>query len=205
MSDDDRMNRLERELAAAMREIDRLASSEAVRDCVYRVSRAIDRVDADLLLSSFHPGATIDYGKLFQGSVEDWAASAMKHQASQQQRHHLVGNIIVRIDGDEAVAESYALDRHKSPAGDGFKDLVLGARTLDRLARRDGEWRIVDRKKIMDWGRAISADAGVFENSPLEKAASDRRDASYALFDGLGGESGRMDQLESRASGAQGV
>ena len=179
---EERLDRLELALGEAAREIDRLASREKIRDCFYRAARAIDRVDEELLLSAFLPGATIDYGRIFQGAVEDWAVSAMQHQASQSQRQHLVGNILIQLNGDSATAESYELDRHKTPTPLGMRDLVLSARTLDRLVRRDGQWRIAARKKVTDWGRAITADEAVYENSPLDKGGSDRSDASYALF-----------------------
>lgn len=182
MIESDRIDRLERDLAKAFAEIDRLQSHEAIRSCIYRVCRAIDRVDSELLRSAFHPDAQVHYGKIYEGEVEAWIASAIAHQSSQSQRQHMVGNIYIVLDGDEAVAESYELDRHKTPMGSEVRDLVLGARTLDRFSRRNGEWRIVERTKVMDWGRVIAADDGVYQNSPLQKGADDRTDASYQLL-----------------------
>jgi hypothetical protein len=180
--DQDRIDRLEGALAGALAEIDRLKSLEAIRDCIQRVCRGIDRLDADILRSAFHLGAKIDMGKIYQGDVDGWIPAAVAHQKSQSQRQHMPGSIRIRIDGDEAVAETYELDRHKTPMNGGFRDLVLGARTLDRLSRRDGEWKIVDRTKVMDWGRIISADETVYVNSPLEHGGDDETDASYRLF-----------------------
>jgi hypothetical protein len=176
------MERLEALLTQAMAEIDRLSSIEAIRQCIYRISRGTDRVDAALLRSAFHPGAKVHFGKIYDGDAEGWIEATIKHQAGQSQRHHLVGNIFVEIDGDLAVAESYALDRHKTPIDSQIKDLVLAARTLDRFARRNGEWKIVDRTKIMDWGRSISADDGIYQKSALIQGGDDRADASYGLF-----------------------
>lgn len=178
-----RVDRLAGQLAEALAEIDRLRSLEAIRTCLYSVSRAIDRIDAELLRSAFHPGATIHYGKLYDGDVEGWIDSAMAHQRTQSQRQHLIGNIYIRLHGDEAVAESYELDRHVTPMNGEVRDLVLAARTLDRFARRNGEWRIVERTKVTDWGRNIAADGAVYANSPLPKGQDDRSDPSYDLID----------------------
>lgn len=180
--DQDRIERLERDLAGALAEIDRLKSLEAIRDCIQRVCRGIDRIDADILRSAFHPNAKVNMGKIYDGDVEGWIPSAIAHQKTQSQRQHMPGSISIRIDGDEAVAETYELDRHKTPMNGGFRDLVLGARTLDRLSRRDGHWKIVERMKVMDWGRIISADETVYANSPLERGGDDKTDASYRLF-----------------------
>jgi hypothetical protein len=180
--DQDRMERLEGDLAGALAEIDRLKSIEAIRDCIQRVCRGIDRIDPDILRSAFHPDAKVHMGKIYDGDVDGWIPSAVAHQKTQSQRQHMPGSISIRVDGDEAVAETYELDRHKSQMNGEVRDLVLGARTLDRLSRRDGEWKIVERTKVMDWGRIISADDGVYANSPLEHGGDDQTDASYRLF-----------------------
>lgn len=185
MAEIERIDRLEQQLTAALAEVDRLRSLEAIRTCLYAVSRGIDRVDEDLLRSAFHPQAKVHYGKLYDGEVEGWIPSAVAHQRGQSQRQHLIGNIYIKLNGDEAVAESYELDRHLTPMNGEVRDLVLAARTIDRLARREGEWRIVERTKVMDWGRNIAADAGVYTNSPLPKGQDDRSDPSYPIFDAL--------------------
>lgn len=182
MIEADRIQRLERSLALALAEVERLSAIEAIRTCLYRVCRAIDRMDAALLRSAFHPGALIHYGKIYEGEVEGWIASAIAHQSTQSQRQHMIGNILIQVNGDEAAAESYELDRHKTPMNGEVRDLVLGARTLDRLARRDGEWRIVERTKIMDWGRHIAGDDGVYHNSPLQRGGNDTSDLSYRFL-----------------------
>lgn len=179
---DDRLDRLEQALEKALAEIERLKAIEAIRDCIYRICRGTDRIDADLVRSAYHPGARVRYGKMYDGDVESSIESGMKHQSTQTQRQHLVGNILIRIDGDEAVAESYELDRHKTPMNGEIRDLVLAARTLDRFAFRNGEWKIIERTKVMDWGRTITADDGLYVNSPLATGGDDRGDPSYALL-----------------------
>lgn len=182
MVEDARIERLERELARALAEVERLSAIEAIRACIYRICRGTDRLDEALVRSGYHPGAQMHYGRMFDGAVEDSIASGLAHQRTQAQRHHMVGNILIRVDGDEAVAESYEIDRHKSVVNGEERDLVLAARVLDRFARRDGEWKIVDRTKVMDWGRAITADDGLYVNSPLPRGADDGSDPSYALL-----------------------
>jgi hypothetical protein len=182
MSEPDSVSRLERQLAHALAEIERLTAVEAIRECIYRVCRAVDRIDADLLRSAFHPDAQIHFGTHYDGAVDGWIAAAIQHQATQTQTHHLVGNISLKIDKDEALAESYELARHKSPVSGQMRDLVLGMRTLDRLSRRNGEWKISERTKLMDWGRIISGDEGPYEKGILAKGVRDKSDPSYRLF-----------------------
>lgn len=182
MSEVDRMERLERGLAGALIEVERLKALDAIRDCIYRVCRGTDRIDENLLRSAFHPEAKVHFGKLYDGDVEGWIASAINHQKAQSQAQHMVGNINIKIDGDEAFAESYELDRHKTPMNGEVLDLVLGMRTLDHFSLRDGEWRILERTKVMDWGRAITGDDAIYEHSAIERGRNDEADASYRLF-----------------------
>jgi hypothetical protein len=182
MTDQAALKNLEERLENALGELDRLTSLEAIRDCVYRVSRGTDRVDEAVLRSAFHPDAVVHFGKIYDGPVDGWINSTLKHQAAQSQRQHLVGNILVRLDGNTATAESYCMDRHKTPMNGQTLDMVIAARALDRLERRDGTWRIVERTKVMDWGRVISADDGLYHNSPLAQGGDDRADPSYDLL-----------------------
>lgn len=176
------LDRLEKQLATAIAEIDRLSSIEAIRACIYNVSRGTDRIDGDILRSAFHDDAVVHFGHIYEGPVAGWIESSLVHQATQSQRQHLVGNIIVRVDGDKATAESYGIDRHKTPMNGQVLDLVMATRTLDKFERRDGKWGIVERTKMMDWARAISADESLYEHSPLVRGADDNSDLSYQVL-----------------------
>lgn len=182
MAEQDRLDQLERNLTTALADIDRLKSAESIRECITRISRATDRIDELLFRSAFHSDAKIHCGEMFDGDADAWIEQVLTHQKKQVQVQHMVGNIQIRIDGDEAVAESYELARHKTPIRGEYCDLILAMRTLDRFARRNGEWRIIDRTKLIDWGRIISADESIYEMPGLEKGRRDATDASYALF-----------------------
>ena len=185
MSDTQRLDDLEARLDAALKELDRLQSVEAIRDAVLRFCRGLDRMDKDLMASAFHADASVDFGAIFCGGVGEFLETTMVHQARQREVQHLVGNIIVRVEGEHAVAESYELARHKSPVNAEVVDLILAMRTLDRFERREGQWRITQRTKLIDWGRALQGSDLVYERSPLPKGMRDSTDLSYALFDQL--------------------
>jgi hypothetical protein len=81
------------------------------------------------------------------------------------------------ITGDVAHAETYVIWvlRHK----DRKTVRVGGGRYLDRLEKRDGDWRIALRRLIIDWqfdadGTSFNADNG------YENGTWDRTDSSYA-------------------------
>ena len=160
----------------------RLADKDEIRDCLYRYARGIDRIERDLIESAFHDGAVIEFGKLFSGSLQDFLDVSISVQKRQTQCQHIIGNILIELDGDVARVESYEVARHKTPMGDRVVDMVLCTRFLDRFERRNSRWGIVSRRKVLDSGRFLNADESIHDNPPLPEARRDESDLSYELF-----------------------
>lgn len=161
-----------------------LVAKDQIRDCLYRYCRGIDRIDADLIASAFHDDAIIDFGTLFKGPKADFIETSIAVQKRQTDCQHLIGNILIELDGDVAAVESYEMARHLTPLPNGLKDMVMAARTLDRFERRHGRWAIAYRKKVLDWSRFLNADRSMHDGSPVTLAVRDEDDLSYALFAG---------------------
>jgi hypothetical protein len=162
------------------REVDRLRAVEAVRDRVHGFSRALDRLDRELLLQQFWPDAEVDYGVFYKGNVAGFLDVAMGFQGAMRDTQHLVGNVQAVVDGDRASAESYVHAHHVIAQGEDLVQLMVGARYLDRLERRHGEWRISFRTEVIDWGRWLPVPERWFEqNNEMPKGRRDRDDLSY--------------------------
>ena len=165
-----------------------LADREAIRDCIYRYCRAIDRCDFDLLASVYWPDATEDHDPFF-GTASDFIAFAKSILGTMDQTSHMVGNMLIEIDGGTAYVETYIRAHHRLPRENGERhDLVTAGRYLDVMKRMDDEWRISSRKVIRDWFRIYpdSADweAGVFGN-PFIPGTRYPDDPSYAILKGI--------------------
>lgn len=134
-----------------------LADKQAITECIYRYCRGLDRLDWPTLQTVYHPDAIEDRGEgLFVGPAEDLARAALKsltemYTASQ----HLIGNILIDLDGDAASAESYfqAYHRYVERPGSPPSEMIMAGRYIDRFERRNGEWRIARRKMALDWTR----------------------------------------------------
>jgi hypothetical protein len=152
--------------------IDRLEIS----DCIHRYARALDRHDDELLTSVFHEDALDNHGPWAGGRTPfvEWA----NHECHQHLHAH-AHNITTQaceIDGDTAHTESYVQFVHRER--DGLTVNVGGGRYIDRLEKRDGEWRIVIRRLIMDY--RFVADGSVFgDDDGYVKGTWDRGDVSY--------------------------
>lgn len=182
MDQNERLSKLDAELSSAIDKIDVLLAKDAIRECIFRYSRGLDRIDEALLRSVFHTDAVIDFNPFFRGPPEDWIALAIDHQREQFQAHHMFGLISMDVKGDRAVAESYGLARHKNLIDGEWFDSIVALRTFDRFTRRDGEWKISERKQVTDWARTVPVAGGndlIYEDGALEKGRRDESDASY--------------------------
>lgn len=136
-----------------------MADREAIRDCLYRYCRGIDRCDEAMLRSAYWPDAT-DSHLEFTGTREELIAWSMPILRGMDQTMHMIGNILIRLNGDTASVESYYYGYHRFNDGTAMRDSIGAGRYLDVFARREDEWRIARRKVIVDWFRdyADSAD-----------------------------------------------
>ena len=128
-----------------------LLDREAIRDCLYRYCRGIDRRDEEALRSAYWPDATDRHGP-YQGSAQgfiDWALEKLK--GSSARGVHRITNLLIELRGDEALVESYfdALQEERDGQGR-LVETALSGRYLDRFERRHGEWRIQARTVVYD-------------------------------------------------------
>jgi hypothetical protein len=126
-----------------------LLDREAIRDCLARYARGVDRFDRELLLSAFHPDATDEHGK-FVGTREEFAEWAFdQHSRTHLSTQHCLMNHRCELDGDTAHTETYfmfiAMNREGTPLN------MNGGRYIDRFERRNGVWAIAYRELLRDW------------------------------------------------------
>src|SRR5689334_18221544 len=119
--------------------IDALVDRVAIRDTIHRYCRGLDRHDVATIGSVFFADGVDNHGDVlcYGNEFAEWA-NRLHEDVSVGHAHNITTHLI-RVDGDEATAESYVIFvlRRK----DGTTIHVGGARYLDRLERRAGLWR----------------------------------------------------------------
>jgi hypothetical protein len=170
------VHELRREVAALREQLQLVLDREAIRDCVLRYARGLDRHDEDVLASAFHEDA-IDHHGDFLGTRQEFVpwANAL-HEEGWLAHTHFMANHRADVDGDVAHSETYVLFvlRRK----DGRQIDLGGGRYIDRLERRDGEWRIAARELVVDW-RAEADVSRYTRASTYPEGTWDRSDPSY--------------------------
>ncbi|MGE0115065.1 MAG: nuclear transport factor 2 family protein [Steroidobacteraceae bacterium] len=156
-----------------------LLDREAVRDVLTRYTRGLDRHDAILIASAFWPDAQINYGNTFSGLRDKFVAWSIADDKERFIAHtHNVTNQTIDFDGNIAHVETYLIGIEQRRSRE---VQVLAGRYIDRLERRDGEWRISVREFVLD--TMGLADGSGFEPGKSCRGACgvmDRNDLSYA-------------------------
>ncbi|MBC2637572.1 MULTISPECIES: nuclear transport factor 2 family protein [unclassified Rhodococcus (in: high G+C Gram-positive bacteria)] len=163
-------------------QLQRIIDEAAIREVHLRYCRGIDRMDWELVRSCYHPGAVDDHGP-FRGTIDEFIAWAAKLLPTFVSTTHFIGNQLVEVNGDSAWMESYSRAYHrKAPAGAlPATDWVLNLRYIDRLERRDGHWRIVERVATCDTERTdpVGGEHAIL-GPGFHRGTRDKTDPSYS-------------------------
>ena len=157
--------------------LDALLDKQDILECLTRFSRGMDRFDRALFLSAFHEDATIAAGPFVGKPAElyDWAGPM--HEQGQHATHHNLLNVTYDIQGDVAHTETYYLfvGRNRDDS-----NWIAGGRYIDRLERRNGEWRIALRTNAIEWSGLVPTMAipfadvpGIFDNGAPSRSKED--------------------------------
>ncbi|MGO4689644.1 nuclear transport factor 2 family protein [Glaciibacter sp. 2TAF33] len=157
--------------------LDELSSIAEIRNLQERYCRGIDRADADILRSVYWEDAQDDHGA-FRGDREeyiDWVIPVVRERFAALQ--HVLGQTYTELDGDTAHSETYFLQHSLRHDG---KAYACPGRYVDRLERRDGEWRIAERVTIMTFFYpVVDSDVEKQAAAGFVAGSKDRDDPAY--------------------------
>lgn len=137
-------------------ELQALLEREKIRNCIARLARGEDRRCTRLIEASFWPDSSSDYG-VFAGTFAEYLAWVVPGSAAIPVTQHVLGQSVIELQGAAALAETHVIAYHRVNRGADERDVVIGGRYLDRMERRDREWRIVHRLMLYDWSQDLGA------------------------------------------------
>ncbi|VTU13207.1 hypothetical protein SRS16CHR_00447 [Variovorax sp. SRS16] len=171
----------------------RLAARSAIQDIEYRWCRAVDRRDYAAIPGLFHADAYDDHGS-YRGDIAGLVQWLRKRHESVVLSMHQIANMLIEfVDDDNVLVEAYltVVQRYAPGAagalapksrpflGQSHVDLISRSRYIDRLERREGEWKILRRTFVQDWKQILEL-AHAPEDSP--NAISGRRGLDDPVF-----------------------
>jgi ketosteroid isomerase-like protein len=123
-----------------------LAEREIAR-ALTRLARAMDERDWDALLAILADDATGDLGEGPLSSPQEIVGTIRRYLDACGPTQHLLGNLLIDVDGDSAQSRCYVSDMHLG-SGDaaGLTFATLGD-YHDHWRREGGRWRLAHRTK----------------------------------------------------------
>ncbi|MFN8027434.1 MAG: nuclear transport factor 2 family protein [Acidimicrobiia bacterium] len=170
----------EAELADLRTRVANLEDRAAIVDCIARHARGCDRHDVDLISSTYWPDGVDEHGRVVNRGDEYGAWANATHAATSLVHTHNVTTHTCEIDGDTAHAESYVIV--VLLGNDGRMAQFISGRYVDRLERRDREWRIALRRstvEVMFVADASVLQSSFFRDQGYASGTRDRSDLSY--------------------------
>jgi hypothetical protein len=167
------------EIQQLMKDVEYLKDRQAILDIVNQQSRGHDRHDAPLQNACFWEDGLDEHGQWITPGPRygEWANET--HAGSFSAHMHNLTTHSCEIDGDTAHAESYVVGIFQPRHKPGRAQFMTG-RYIDRLEKRDGEWRIVVRRSVIEV--VLEGDSHWLENPTsltFPKGAWDESDLSY--------------------------
>jgi SnoaL-like domain len=153
--------------------VQQLIDRQEIYDVLTRYCRALDRCDVELMKSVYWPDGFDDHG-VFAGNAQQFAEFIVREiQTWFEVTMHAICNVHMEVKENVAFTESYLFAYHRvsgqgrmveevfgpsyikqlagRDTGPVPHDFLFGGRYVDRLEKRDGEWRIAKRTVVMDW------------------------------------------------------
>lgn len=155
------------------------ADKAAITENIYRYCRGVDRADAELLSSAYHPDAVDEHGGVTFTGATEIGEGIVKLISASKISLHSVTNVLVDLHGPEAAGCESHFSAWQSHPRDG-EDWMLHAlgRYVDQVEKRAGEWKIAHRLVVVEVTMLTPPDAQMASSRP-GLGRRDRTDPSY--------------------------
>ncbi len=161
----------------AVPSLEEMADRLAIMEVLATHCRGVDRAHADTLKSCYWSDATVAYGG-FNGNAHEFCAALPGSIKRFTATQHSITNVLPRIDGDQALVETYVTAYHYMEEQ---SEMTYIGRYIDRFAKREGVWKMAHRQVVMDWNQNVDATA-VMNGPPFDGLARGARHPDDPLY-----------------------
>ena len=147
-------------------EIHQMLEEWRIRNVLLRYCRAADRLDFEGMRALYHDDAVDNHG-MYKGPADgmiEFIKGTTGEGSPIKMTQHNLGNVIVDLDGDKALVESYCLVYHGLETPEGPVSELVGCRSVDRMEKRKGKWGVIDRRIVWDFSLTQPGTQPFWEN-----------------------------------------
>ncbi|MET7508474.1 nuclear transport factor 2 family protein [Streptomyces albidoflavus] len=139
--------------------VDALAVRREVERVVVTERWARDTARWEVMAGQYHPDSVVDVSWIRASGPEFVALSRQSFEAGGR-GSHVVGPVLVDVDGDRALADTGAVIAGTAHLGGVPVVLTAYGRIVERLERRAGVWRISELRCVYQFDHLTPVDPG---------------------------------------------
>ncbi len=162
-----------------------LLVKQEITERLYTYCRGMDRIDNDLAKTVFHPDAVLDYEDTFQGSGYEFVEWVANQHRSLLVTSHQISNILIEVDDDSAVSESYVTMAGRMKIEENEYEQRVRGRYIDKWTYHDGKWAIERRQFVNDMGALSNLTNAQLIPASKGSGRDDKTDFSYTVLESV--------------------
>jgi hypothetical protein len=154
-----------------------------IRKTLAQYCHGCDRCDEPRMAGVYVEDSWDDHGHRRAPGPEYARLMAGEVLATTDSMYHLLGQSQIRVNGDEAAAETYFLAVSTGPNADGVETCnQLGGRFVDRFERQGDRWLIKHRTVLRDWAISLPVEQDWTAEAGLRPGERSDADPSFAAL-----------------------
>lgn len=144
----------------------------------------LDRMDHARMAGIYAKNSYDNHGP-FQASGPDFVTQVLgiMKDGSSHGDAHMLGQTLIKVDGDTAGADTYFLSTSRKVNDDGSEVLLqMGGRYVDKLVREDGIWKVKHRVCVRDWSISLPVATDWMKGMNFVEGQRSNADPSYGVL-----------------------
>jgi len=166
--------------------VETLLAKDAIREAIHRYCRVLDRMDKEGAYALWNDGSETLYHGIYEGTGPGFIDWVWESHSMMERHSHQITNVMIEVDGDTAISESYVTVVLWMPMEDDkVLEIVSRGRYLDNWSVQPGSdgaprWGIDRRENVTD----LQTETLVSRGNLPEGSCRDQGDPLYSLLSG---------------------
>lgn len=132
-------------------QIDQLVEKQKIIDLTIAYTWIIDHGPRDNLKEIFTDDAVFIIDVRHLNGIDEIMGKIERTLGGLSASQHIISNHQVMVDGKNATCSCYLHAQHTLHGTEGGDNYIMAGRYIDKLSQVDNEWRITERRLILDW------------------------------------------------------
>ena len=132
-------------------QIDQLVEKQKIIDLTIAYTWIIDHGPRDNLKEIFTEDAVFIIDVRHLNGIDEIMGKIERTLGGLSASQHIISNHQVMVDGKNATCSCYLHAQHTLHGTEGGDNYIMAGRYIDKLSQVDDEWRITERRLILDW------------------------------------------------------